>query len=153
MPFKDWWIWKKLTDNHGRNGYDGIRDVLKNERYTDSDIKRKYPKLSNDTIAIMRLIFHVETLQSDITNLKASLRTDSSLQTTNNTNNHRGHRGVFSIVDEDGEYIQYVKGDIVTYSNKTYIANRKIELGMGPLHENSGWKEITAEIVEGGEFN
>ena len=147
MSFKDWWIWKKLTDNHGKNGYNGIRDMLKNEKYTDSDIKRKYPKLSNDTIAIMRLIFHVETLQSDMTFLKA-LRPDSlSQQTTNN------HRGTFSVVDEDGEYSQYVKGDIVTYNNKTYIANRKIQLGMGPLHENSGWKEITPEIVEGGEFN
>ena len=57
------------------------------------------------------------------------------------------------VVDEDGDYIQYTKGDIVTYNNKTYIANRKIGLGMGPLHEESGWKEITAETIEGGEFN
>ena len=145
MSFKDWWIWKKLTDKHGNHGYDGIRDMLINLRYTDSDIKRKYPKLSTDTIAIMRLIVHVETLQSDIASLKAVGPNSSS-----HTNNHRG---VFLIVDEDGEYVKYVKGDIVTYSNKTYIANRKIELGMGPLHENSGWKEITAEIIEGGEFN
>ena len=67
--------------------------------------------------------------------------------------NNENHRGLFKVVDEDGEYVQYSKGDIVTYNNKTFIANRRIELGMGPLHEDSGWKEITAETIEGGEFN
>ena len=32
-------------------------------------------------------------------------------------------------------------------------ANNNILEGMGPLHESSGWKEITPEIIEGGEFN
>ena len=146
MAFNDWFIWKRFAKNHGNKGHEALREIFTNNRFTDLDILRKYPELSNENIALIRLIYRVEQLENKINNIKHS----TSESKSNNTNKHKG---IFVVVDEDGDYIQYRKGDIVTYNNKTYIANRKIELGMGPLHEDSGWKEITAETIEGGEFN
>tara|TARA_R100001377_G_C3080422_1_gene72204 strand:- start:51 stop:497 length:447 start_codon:yes stop_codon:yes gene_type:complete len=148
MAFKDWSIWKKFAKPHGGNGHEALREIFTNDRFTDLDILRKYSEinLSNEQITIIRLIYQVEQLENKINSIQFT-------NTESKSNNTNKHKGIFVVVDEDGDYIQYRKGDIVTYNNKTYIANRKIELGMGPLHEDSGWKEITAETIEGGEFN
>jgi hypothetical protein len=147
MAFNNWFIWKMFTKKHGSKGHEALREIFTNNRFTDLDILRKYPELSNENIALIRLIYRVEELENRINNIQHSTTKSNTSNTSNN------HKGRFEVVDEDGDYMQYVKGDIVTYNNKTYIANRKIELGMGPLHEDSGWKEITAETIEGGEFN
>ena len=127
-------------------GYEAVREIFTNDRFTDLDILRKYSELSNENIALIRLIYRVEELEKKINNTQPT-NTESTSTSSDK------HRGIFVVVDGNGEYVQYSKGDIVVYNNKTYIANRKIELGMGPLHEDSGWKEITAETIEGGEFN
>tara|TARA_R100000008_G_scaffold85899_1_gene77077 strand:- start:7592 stop:8032 length:441 start_codon:yes stop_codon:yes gene_type:complete len=146
MAFRDWFIFNRFRKQHGNRGHDAVREIFSNERFTDRDILAKYPSLSNSDIAIIRLIYRVEKLENE---LNKTVTPENTQPKSSNEN----HRGLFKVVDEHGEYIQYNKGDIVRYDNKTYIANRKIELGMGPLHEDSGWKEITADTIEGGEFN
>ena len=148
LPYENWWIWKKIADKHGHKGYTAIQGIMLNEKMSDADIKGRYPDLNTNSITIMRLIFKIEELENKVNSLGRSV----SKQPTkpNDTGNHRG---VFSVVDENGDYVKYKKGDIVSYDNKTYIANNNILEGMGPLHESSGWKEITPEIIEGGEFN
>ena len=124
MAFRDWFIFNRFRKQHGNQGYDAVREIFSNERFTDEDILRRYPALSNSDIAIIRLVYRVEELENKLNNTTLSENAESKP----NNENHR-------------------------YNNKTFIANRRIELGMGPLHEDSGWKEITAETIEGGEFN
>ena len=153
MAFNDWFIWKRFVKKHGGKGHEALREIFTNNRFTGLDILRKYPELSNENIALIRLIYRVEQLEYRVEQLENKINNIQHSTSESKPNTSNNHKGIFVVVDEDGDYIQYTKGDIVTYNNKTYIANRKIELGMGPLHEDSGWKEITAETIEGGEFN
>ena len=115
MAFRDWFIFNRFRKQHGNQGYDAVREIFSNERFTDEDILRRYPALSNSDIAIIRLVYRVEELENKLNNTTLSENALSKLERNN--------------------------------------PNRRIELGMGPLHEDSGWKEITAETIEGGEFN
>ena len=148
LIYENWWIWKKIADKHGTKGYTGIQSIMSNEKMSDADIKKRYPNLNTNSITIMRLIFKIEELE-----IKVNTLVRSASQQPTKPNDTGNHRGVFSVVDENGDYVKYKKGDIVSYDNKTYIANNNILEGMGPLHESSGWKEITSETIEGGEFN
>lgn len=140
MFFSDWWIWNKVSKEHGDSGYDVIRGLILDKNWSDGKIIKQYPSLSTETVSIMRLIFHIESLEESISMM------------VRETGNENRHRGLFRVVDSSGEYITYKEGDIVSYDNKTYLANQDIEVGMGPLHESSGWKEITPDIVDGGNF-
>lgn len=149
LPYENWWIWKKIAKRHGHKGYTAIQGIMLNEKMTDADIKRRYPDLNINSITIMRLIFKIEELETKV-NLLSVSKHKQPTKTPNDTGNHKG---VFSVVDENGDYVKYKRGDIVSYNNKTYLANNNIPEGMGPLHESSGWKEITPDTIEGGEFN
>ena len=140
MFFSDWWIWNKLSKEHGNRGYGAVRGLILDKNWSDGKIIKQYPSLSIESVSIMRLIFHIESLEESINMMSREII------------NENKHRGLFRVTDSSGEYIKYREGDIVSYDNKTYLANQDIEVGMGPLHESSGWKEITPDIVDGGNF-
>ena len=151
MYFGNLWIWKIVENKHGNNGHEGLRKVMTDNTLSESDIRKKYPELDSRTIAIINLIYKMEEIELKVDAILNELTFDKNIP--NEKDRQGKHRGLFMVVDEYGNYTEYKKGDIVTYNNKTYIANKNIEVRMGPLHENSGWKEITPDIVDGGEFN
>ena len=102
MAFNNWFIWKRFAKKHGDNAHEALREIFTNDRFTDLDILRKYSELSNENIALIRLIYRVEELEKKINNIQHS-NPESKSNTTNN------HRGAFLVVDEDGDYMQYVR--------------------------------------------
>tara|TARA_Y100000034_G_C6848001_1_gene384373 strand:+ start:29 stop:481 length:453 start_codon:yes stop_codon:yes gene_type:complete len=146
----NWSIWNHLKKWYDKGSYLMARKLIVEDKQSDELINKNHSnQLSSNTLAIMRLIFKIEELEQKMIQIKLLLAERNSLLRRGNEKNHRG---IFRVTDDEGTYIKYNKGDIVEHKNKTYIANKNIEEGMGPLHSSAGWKEITPSIVEGGEF-
>jgi len=64
-------------------------------------------------------------------------------------------RGQFRMSDSSGNFIDYVRGDVVYYEGKTYIASRNVS-GWVPesKHPENGWQPIDLpdETIDGSEF-
>ena len=132
MAIKDWGIWNYLKKWYGENSYNAAKDLIISKEEKDSTIRKRHPSLSWESLAIFRLLFRLEEVERSVRQVQFSLKEQRKQQ----------HRGTFRVVDENGDYIKYYRGDIVNYDNKTYLANKNISSGMGPLHEDAGWKEI-----------
>lgn len=63
--------------------------------------------------------------------------------------------GQFRMSDSSGNFIDYVRGDVVYYEGKTYIASRNVS-GWVPesKHPENGWQPIDLpdETIDGSEF-
>ena len=112
---------------------------------SDDQIKSSYPTLSYDSINLMRLALHVDE-ESRRVNL------NSAAAARQNTGGSFNIVGKFRATEDNGTIIEYKKGDVVYYENKTFVATRDTS-GFSPRHENGGWKPVSLDnVIDGDVF-
>ena len=100
-------------------------------------------------------IINVITLFDELYNLSPGQTGRPDAILGNRQSQSMNIRGQFKMSDSSGNFIDYVRGDVVYYEGKTYIASRNVS-GWVPesKHPDNGWRPIDLpdETIDGSEF-